>query len=284
MIDDRAEEVGLEIRPYPLDDRRETLESHPGVDIVLGQRKQRSVLLEIELREDEVPYLEIPVAVAAHPALRPAARKGRSLVVQDLGTRTAWPLVAHEPEVLVLVEAVNPLVGKSDRVPPDRVRFLVVLVDGRIQSRTVETDDIRQKLPRPGDRFVFEVIAPAEISEHLEERMMSRGASHVVDIVRPDAFLRRDGPGDLGFHDAEVIRLERHHPSNGEKKRRVVRNQGKARIVAASPGNPEIDEFLADLFPGSPLHGPTLPHSVARRISDRRVSRARSSASAASTE
>ena len=133
MIDDRTEEIGLEIRPHALDDRRQTLESHPGVDIVLGQRKQRSVLLEIELREDEVPYFQVAVAIAPHPAFRPAAGKRRPLVVEDLGARPAWPLVAHEPEVLVLVEAVNPLVGKSDRVPPDRVRFLVVLVDGRIQ-------------------------------------------------------------------------------------------------------------------------------------------------------
>ena len=38
------------------------------------------------------------------------------------------------------------------------------------------------------DRLAFEIVAEAEIAQHLEERVVVGRAAHVVDIAGPQAF------------------------------------------------------------------------------------------------
>jgi len=44
----------------------------------------------------------------------------------------------------------------------------------------------RQEFPTPFDCIFTEVITDREVSEHLEERMVTRCFPDVFDIVRPD--------------------------------------------------------------------------------------------------
>ncbi len=61
----RGEDVGLEDGVHALQDEREPLEAHAGVDARARQRLERAVGLGVELREDEVPELHVAVAVVA---------------------------------------------------------------------------------------------------------------------------------------------------------------------------------------------------------------------------
>ena len=40
-----------------------------------------------------------------------------------------------------------------------------------------------EELPRERDRLFFEVVAEAEVAEHLEERVVARGDADVLEVV-----------------------------------------------------------------------------------------------------
>ena len=241
-LDHGHEQVGLEVGAHPLDDGRQPLESHSRVDVLLRQGHQCSVLLEVELGEHVVPDLQVPVTVAPHGALRPAAGELRPLVVHDLRTGTAGPLVPHEPEIVILAEAEDALVGNAHKLVPRVVGLIVVLVDGHRHAVRLETDHFRQEFPSPGDGLFLEIVPPGEVPQHLEKGMVPGRAAHVVDVVGSDALLGSHRPGRLGLLDAEVVGLEGHHSRNGEQQGRIVGNERKARKMPAPLGHPEINE------------------------------------------
>jgi hypothetical protein len=41
----------------------------------------------------------------------------------------------------------------------------------------------REELPRELDRVALEVVAEAEVAQHLEERVVARGIAHVLEVV-----------------------------------------------------------------------------------------------------
>ena len=63
--DQRRELVGLEHRLRALQDRGHAVESHAGVDVLRGQRRERVDRVLVELHEHEVPVLEEALVLAA---------------------------------------------------------------------------------------------------------------------------------------------------------------------------------------------------------------------------
>jgi hypothetical protein len=61
--DEVLEEIDFVVRVHVLQYRREALEPHARVDAGLGQRRQRARLVAVELHEDEVPDLDVAVAI-----------------------------------------------------------------------------------------------------------------------------------------------------------------------------------------------------------------------------
>ena len=57
-----------------------------------------------------------------------------------------------------------------------------------------QTQRVRQKLPCKANGVLFEIVAEAEISQHLKERVMARGIAHIFQIIvltpRPHTALR----------------------------------------------------------------------------------------------
>src|SRR5438046_2941765 len=92
--------VGVEDRRNLLQDPRAALEAEPRVDVLLRQRRQRTVRVQLELHEDEVPELEEALTLAARRALGPAAAGAFPPVVEDLRVGPAWPRPADRPEVV----------------------------------------------------------------------------------------------------------------------------------------------------------------------------------------
>ena len=89
-----------------------------------GSGDARAVGLLVELHEHEVPDLDVAVGLGDRAAV------GTELgpeVPEDLRRRTARAGVAHAPEV-VLAEALDALGGEADRVAPDLLGLVVVLV------------------------------------------------------------------------------------------------------------------------------------------------------------
>src|SRR5262249_50767493 len=131
---DRLEDVDVVVARDALDDRRDPLEAHPGVDVLGGKLGERTRRVAVVLDEDQIPDLDVARALAVH-----AARVWRALLVAslrtpvdvDLGARPARPRVGHLPEVLLLeaADAVAPDVGD---LAPDGVGLVVGRVDGRV--------------------------------------------------------------------------------------------------------------------------------------------------------
>ena len=89
-VHDQAEAVGVEDRVGLLEEHRAALEPEAGVDVLLGQRRQLAVLVEVVLHEDEVPELEEALAaLAAGRAVGLAAAELLAAVVVQLGARAA---------------------------------------------------------------------------------------------------------------------------------------------------------------------------------------------------
>ena len=85
------------------------------------------------------------------------------------------------------------------------------------------------ELPAPRDDLALEVVAEAEVAEHLEEHEVALGAADVVEVVvlatGAGALLRADRTLERRRLVADEVRLERHHACDGEQHRRIVRDQ-----------------------------------------------------------
>ncbi len=91
----------------------------------------------------------------------------------------------------------------------------------------VDTEILRHELPRKCDRVALEVVAEGEIPQHLEEGVVARGMTDLLEIVvlaaRPDTLLGSGGASaGRGLLEAKEHALERNHTRVGEQQRRIV--------------------------------------------------------------
>ena len=98
-LDERAEQIRIVVRVHALQDRRDALQAHAGIDGGLRQVDAVAGLDLLVLHEDEIPELEEPVAVLVRAAGR-AARRGVALIDEDLRARAARAGIAHLPEIV----------------------------------------------------------------------------------------------------------------------------------------------------------------------------------------
>ena len=95
------------------------------------------------------------------------------------------------------------------------------------------------ELPAPRDRRLLEVVAEAEVAEHLEEHEVALGAADVVEVVvlaaGAGALLRTDGALVRRLLVADEVRLERHHARDVEQHGRIVRDEARRRHEACGP-------------------------------------------------
>ncbi len=137
---DRGEEIGVVVRGHLLDDARDALEAQAGVDAGRRQRRERSIRVELELHEDQVPDLEPARArLGVIGDAEVALAELRSSIEVDLAARTARPDVRHAPPVLLVTVGEvapthEPLRRQPDLVLPDPVGEVVGRVHGRRET------------------------------------------------------------------------------------------------------------------------------------------------------
>ena len=232
-FDDRAQNVDVEVGRHALQSAGAAFQTHSRVDVLAREREQiveKAVFIDagrrafaVELGEHEVPDLHL------------AQRR----VVVDLAARAADAIGAFArgaggPEVFVFFFAFDLIFGQTDFFVPDVVRFLVGFIDGDAERVLLQAEVLRtgEELPRPVDRFVLEVVAEAEVSEHFKESVVVRGAPHVVDVAGAEALLARRRAGEIELDAAQEVVLELVHSSGGEEDRRVpFRDQNVARTA-----------------------------------------------------
>ena len=230
---DRLVAVGLVDRPggHPLHDRGQSLEAHARVDVLLRERRQRPVGLELVLHEDEVPELEEAVAARARGRAAGIATAVLLAPVEvDLRVGPARPRPADRPEVLAAREGDDPLARDADLEPvPDRDLVLaeaelrIAGVHSRPDALPLELQVVLDELGRELDRALLEVLAEREVPEHLEEREVVAVEPDLLDVGRAEALLRRGRERRGRLLAAEEVRHLRLHPRGGEQRRGVLR-------------------------------------------------------------
>ena len=264
--DDRGEEVGVVGCRHALQDGHHALEPHARVDVLGRQRHQTIILGVVVLNEDEVPKLNIALAVAVDATDMP----GHALLVArlrppidvDLAARPARPGVAHLPEV-VFAAAEDDVAGIDVGLgaPVARRLFvapqiaLIILENGGPQALLRQMPHVRQQLPGPRDGFLLVIVAKGPIPQHLEEGMMYWRPADVIQIVvlaaHAHALLRIGHAPRLRLAQGQEDLLELIHAGIGEQQRGIAqrhqRSAGHDRVALAGK---EIKELLAHFGAG----------------------------------
>ncbi len=223
----------------------------------LGSGCMTPALVAVELHEDVVPDFDETVAVFVRRSRR-AAPVLLAVVVENFGARAAGAGVAHHPEIvggvagaLVVADADDALDRHADLFRPDVVGFVVLGIDGDGQLVLGQLVDLGQQFPGVLDGIALEVVAEAEVAEHLEEGVVTRGVADVLEVVvlaaGAHAFLRGRRAGIRPLVETEENVLELVHPGVGEQQRRVlVRHQRTGGNDLVALGGEEVEELLAD--------------------------------------
>ena len=257
LVDQRLHEVGLPHRIDALQQAQHPLETKAGVDRRLGQQRATAIRRLVVLHEHEVPELHEPVAlrVMQRPAL---GAERRATVDVDLAARATGAGVTHLPEVVLVAEALNAAHRHTDLLVPDRLGLVVALVHGDPQPVAVEAEHLGRQLPAPRDDLVLEVVAEAEVAQHLEEHEVTLGAADVVEVVvlatGSGALLRTDRSLERRHLIANEVGLERNHAGHGEQHGRIVRDQTRRWHGSMAALCEEVDEGRTELI-GVGRHG-----------------------------
>ncbi len=230
---DRLEAVRLVHRADVLDDGRGALEPQARIDVLLRQRRQRAVGVQLVLHEDEVPELEEAVAARARRgACRVAAAVLLAPVPVDLRVRAARPRSADRPEVLRARQADDALTRHPDPLPELDRGLVLTQAELRIAGvhrhpdpRPVQPEPVLHERGRVLDRAVLEVLAEREVAEHLVEGEVVAVEADLVDVGRAEALLRGRGQQRRRLLAAEEEGHLRLHAGRRQQRRVVVRTR-----------------------------------------------------------
>ena len=187
-------------------------------------------------------------------------RELRPAIEVQLGARSARPDVGHPPPVLLVtggkVAPAHESLGRQpDLVAPDVMRDVVGRIDRRREPLAGDPEVAREEVPGPVDRLALEVVAEAPVAEHLEQRVMTRRPSDLLEVVvlagDPQDPLVVDGAGVRPLLGAGQRVLELDHARVREEQRLVAGGDeagaGNHRVAALLE---ELDEAAADLGAG----------------------------------
>ena len=134
----------------------------------------------------------------------------------------------YRASVRLVAEAHNAFFGQTRDLLPNLVGFVIGVIHRDHQAIGINAEPFfpRYKFPTETNRVLLEVIAEAEIPEHLEERVMPSCIAHVFQIVvltaRAYAALRTGSTvvGALVLAQEHVFELD--HAGIGEQQRGVI--------------------------------------------------------------
>ena len=247
-FDQWVDEIGFVVVGNGLQDLGHALQPHAGVDVAIGQGRERAAGVAVVLHEHEVVELDEATVVLKVDGV---VAELRLEVVVNLRTGTAGAGGTGGPEVVGLIHAHDALRIHPHQIAPDGSRLVVLAEHTHHQVPGIEAEHHGAQLPGPLNRLTLEVIAEREIAEHLEERVMPRRAAHVFDVVGADALLAAGGPRRRPRRLAQKHRLERQHAGDRQQHRRVFRHQrgtGHALMAALLI---EVEKGRADFSAGT---------------------------------
>ena len=245
LIQQRTDGIYIENGIHVLNNNSQTLQTHTGINILMGQFNIVTLAISIKLRKYVVPDLHVTIAVAAYGTSGLAAAISFSAVIVDLRAGTAGACSVL-PEVVFLAEAKDTLRRDALLLVPDLESFIVILVDGRVQTVGIQANHLGEEFPRPCDGFLLKVVAEGEVTQHLEECAVTGSLAYVLDITGTDALLASCHACAGWNLLTGKIRLQGSH-AGGDQQYTViiVRNQGVAALAQMSLALKKVQKHFA---------------------------------------
>ena len=153
----------------------------------------------------------------------------------------------------------------ADFLRPDVIGLIIVLIDRDIQAVCRDFQLLSQKLPRPGNDFLLEVVLEAEVAQHLKEAAMAGGDANALNIRGTDALLAGCHTVAGRFLLTEEPFLHGGHTAVNQQQAGVIlRNQREAAKAQMAFGFKIVQVLLAKLIQSGPLHRLCSPiHKIA---------------------
>ena len=182
---DGGDQICFVVRQFPLQNGRNPLETHAGVDGRTGKRRHLAGLVAVELHENQVPDFDEASAAVEREILMLAAFLGRlrAVVEMDFRARSAGAGVAHLPEVVLLIKAENAGLRNASHFLPQVLGVVVFTEDREVELVFGQAELDREQLPSEGDGVALKVVAEREVPEHFKERVVAAGVADVFQIV-----------------------------------------------------------------------------------------------------
>ena len=226
--------VNVEKAVNVLHNAGKSFKPHTRVDILLFKRGIVIMSVIVELGENDVPELNVSVAVTADMAVGTSAAFVRASVEVYLRAGTAGTR-AVLPEVVLLAHTRNMGRINSDLLCPYIIRLVVLEIYRHIKFVNGHLHNLCAELPRPGDSLALEVIAEREVAQHFKKRAVTRVLSDAVYIGRSDTFLAGGDPVSRRRLLTGEVRLHRGHTRVYKKDAFIIlRNKRKARKAQMS--------------------------------------------------
>jgi hypothetical protein len=148
------------------------------------------------------------------------------VIVENLAARSAGTRVSHGPEIRTFAQAGAARGIDSNLLRPDSCGFLVLSEDRDPKPVLGDPQRPGHEVPGVVDRLALEIVAEAEVAQHLEKRVMPRRVADVFEIVvlaaRAHAALRACRPRVVARFLAEKNILELNHAGIGEQQRGII--------------------------------------------------------------
>ena len=146
----------------------------------------------------------------------------------------------------------HPFRRQAGQLDPQGSGFLIAGVDRRPEPLLRQAERLGGEFPGPGDAVFLEVVAEAEVAQHLEKGQVAGRVADVFQIVvlapGPHALLRRGGPLETQILPAQQGILELIHAGVGEQQRGVALRHERAGRRHPVPSRLEERQICAANF------------------------------------
>src|ERR1700675_1338594 len=105
------------------------------------------------------------------------------MVVENLRARATGPGFAHGPKIGLIAQSRTTGRVDTDFLGPDARRLVVLLEHRHPQPILRNSESPGDEIPRKMNGFSLEVVAETEITQHLEERVVSGRVADVLQVV-----------------------------------------------------------------------------------------------------
>src|SRR3990172_5422732 len=212
-----AHEIDVIVGENSLKYRCDPLQAHARIHVLGGKLRELPFRVAVVLDKDQVPQLDEAGAVAVDPAavlaaVPPIACLDPSIDV-DLAAGPAGAGLGHLPEVVLLPETQDALIGNARDLAPQLGRSLIVHKNRGPESLLRKPPLPGQELPGPTDRLLLVIITEGPVAQHLKKGVVvgipPYGLEVVVLAADAQALLGAGGTLVRKFLHAEKNILER---------------------------------------------------------------------------